>query len=87
MLYEKLNLNGDIYWIGSKVKSKYPFDIKIGEAGISLKEDSYIIKIHLSLTILMLWYNHPNHLKMFMFLESLHQMNLKIGMNILTKTI
>ena len=44
LLYEKLNLNGDIYWLGSKVKSKYPFDIKIGETGISLKEDSYIIK-------------------------------------------
>lgn len=44
LLYEKLNLDGDIYWVGSKVKSKYPFDIIIGETGISLKEDSFIIK-------------------------------------------
>ena len=44
LLFEKLNLDGDIYWLGAKVKSKYPFDIKIGEVGISLKEDSYIIK-------------------------------------------
>jgi len=44
LLYEKLKLDGDIYWLGSKVKSKYPFDIQIGETGISLKEDSYIIK-------------------------------------------
>jgi len=27
----KLNLDGDIYWEGAKVKSRYPFDIKIGE--------------------------------------------------------
>lgn len=44
LLYEKLNLDGEIYWLGSKVKSKYPFDIKIGDTGISLKEDSYILK-------------------------------------------
>lgn len=44
LLYEKLNLDGDIYWLGSSVKSKYPFDIKIGDIGISLKEDSYILK-------------------------------------------
>ena len=44
LLYEKLKLDGDIYWSGSKVKSKYPYDIKINETGISLKEDSYIIK-------------------------------------------
>jgi len=44
LLYEKLKLDGDIYWLGSKVKSKYPYDIKIGETGISLKEDSYILK-------------------------------------------
>ena len=43
-LYEKLNLDGDIYWLGSTVKSVYPFDIKIGEVGISLKEDSFILK-------------------------------------------
>lgn len=43
-LYEKLKLDGDIYWLGSKVNSKYPFDIKINETGISLKENSYIIK-------------------------------------------
>jgi len=44
LLYEKLNLTGDIYWLGAKIKSKYPFDIKIGETGISLKEDSDILK-------------------------------------------
>lgn len=27
LLYEKLNLTGDIYWLGAKVKSKYQFDI------------------------------------------------------------
>jgi len=44
LLFEKLNLDGDIYWLGAKVNSKYPFDIQIGETGISLKEDSYILK-------------------------------------------
>ncbi len=44
LLYEKLKLEGEIYWLGSNVHSKYPFDIKIGETGISLKEDSYILK-------------------------------------------
>lgn len=44
MLYEKLELEGEIYWLGATVHSKYPFDIKIGETGISLKEDSYILK-------------------------------------------
>ena len=44
LLFEKLNLDGEIYWLGGNVKSKYPFDIKIGETGISLKEDSYILK-------------------------------------------
>ncbi|MBS1950785.1 MAG: hypothetical protein JST37_07240 [Bacteroidetes bacterium] len=44
LLYEKLKLDGDIYWLGATVHSKYPFDIKIGETGISLKEDSYILK-------------------------------------------
>jgi hypothetical protein len=44
LLFEKLNLDGDIYWEGAKVKSRYPFDIKIGGTGVSLKEDSYIIK-------------------------------------------
>lgn len=44
LLYEKLKLEGDIYWLGAKVKSEYPLDIKIGETGISLKEDSHIIK-------------------------------------------
>lgn len=44
MLYEKLKLDGEIYWLGAKVNSTYPFDIKIGEVGISLKEDSYILK-------------------------------------------
>jgi hypothetical protein len=44
MLYEKLKLEGEILWLGSEVKSKYPYDIKIGDVGISLKEDSYILK-------------------------------------------
>lgn len=44
LLYDKLKLDGDIIWTGAKVKSKYPFDIKIGETGISLKEDSFILK-------------------------------------------
>lgn len=44
LLYEKLKLEGDIYWLGATVHSKYPFDIKIGETGVSLKEDSYILK-------------------------------------------
>ncbi len=43
LLFEKLKLDGDIVWLGAKVKSKYPFDIKIGETGISLKEDSQIL--------------------------------------------
>lgn len=43
-LFDKLNLDGEIYWLGSNVNSKYPFDIKIGVNGISLKEDSYILK-------------------------------------------
>lgn len=34
LLYEKLKLDGDIYWLGSKVNSKYPYDIKINEACI-----------------------------------------------------
>ena len=33
LLYEKLNLDGDIFWLGSKVNSKYPYDIKISETG------------------------------------------------------
>lgn len=44
LFFTKLNLEGDIYWLGAKVKSKYPFDIKIGETGISLKENSFILK-------------------------------------------
>lgn len=44
LLFEKLKLEGEIYWLGSSVHSKYPFDIKIGDTGISLKEDSYILK-------------------------------------------
>lgn len=44
LLYEKLKLDGDIYWLGSKVNSKYPYDIKINETGISLKENSHILK-------------------------------------------
>ncbi len=44
LLYEKLKLDGDIYWLGANVNSIYPFDIKIGETGISLKEDSHILK-------------------------------------------
>lgn len=44
LLYDKLRLEGDIYWLGSSVHSKYPFDIKIGKTGISLKEDSFILK-------------------------------------------
>ena len=34
LLYDKLKLDGDISWLGAKVKSKYPFDIQIGIAGI-----------------------------------------------------
>lgn len=44
LIYEKLNLDGDIIWLGAKVKSEYPFDIMIGDIGIALKEDSYILK-------------------------------------------
>jgi len=44
LIYKKLDIKGDIYWLGSKVNLKYPYDIKIGETGISLKEDSYILK-------------------------------------------
>ncbi len=44
MLYEKLKLDGEIFWLGANVNSKYPFDIKIGEVGISLKEESFILK-------------------------------------------
>ena len=44
LLFENLKLDGAIYWLGSSVHSTYPFDIKIGETGISLKEDSYILK-------------------------------------------
>lgn len=44
LFYDTLKLDGDIYWLGANVNSKYPFDIKIGETGISLKEDSYILK-------------------------------------------
>ncbi|MCI0450715.1 MAG: hypothetical protein L0Y79_13215 [Chlorobi bacterium] len=44
ILYEKLKLDGDIVWSGAQVKSKYPFDIKIGNTGISLKEASFILK-------------------------------------------
>ena len=44
LFFTKLNLEGDIYWLGAKGKSKYPFDIKIGETGISLKENSFILK-------------------------------------------
>lgn len=44
LIYEKLKLDGDIIWLGAKVKSEYPFDITIGDIGISLKEDSNILK-------------------------------------------
>lgn len=44
LLFEKLKLDGEILWLGSKVHLKYPFDIKIGDAGISLKENSRILK-------------------------------------------
>ena len=44
LLFEKFNLDGNIYWLSSSVNFKYPFDIKIGDTGISLKEDSYILK-------------------------------------------
>jgi len=30
LLYEQLNLDGDIYWLGSKVNSKYPYNIRVG---------------------------------------------------------
>lgn len=33
-----------LFWVGSTNRGKYPFDIMIGEIGISLKEKSYIIK-------------------------------------------
>lgn len=39
-----MNYAGDINWIGADVNSKYPYDIKIGNNGISLKEHSYILK-------------------------------------------
>lgn len=44
LLYDTLRVDGDIYWLGANVNSKYPFDIKIGETGISLKEESFILK-------------------------------------------
>lgn len=44
LLFEKVKLDGDILWLGSKVHLKYPFDIKIGNVGISLKENSLILK-------------------------------------------
>jgi site-specific DNA-methyltransferase (adenine-specific) len=44
LISQKLDLNGEILWVGSKVKETYPFDMKIGSVGISLKEESYIIK-------------------------------------------
>lgn len=44
LIYEKLKLGGDIIWLGAKVKSEYPFDIMIGDIGISLKENSNILK-------------------------------------------
>jgi hypothetical protein len=44
LIYQKLKLDGNIVWLGAKVHSKYPFDMKIGEIGISLKEDSHILK-------------------------------------------
>lgn len=34
LLCEKLNLDGDIYWLGAKVNSKYQFYIQIGETSI-----------------------------------------------------
>lgn len=44
LIFAKLKFEGDISWVGSKVKSKYPFDIMIGDKGITLKEDSFILK-------------------------------------------
>ncbi len=44
LVFDKLKFEGDISWVGSKVKSKYPFDIMIGDKGIALKEDSFILK-------------------------------------------
>lgn len=44
LIYDKLSFEGDISWVGSKVKSQYPFDIMIGDKGIALKEDSFILK-------------------------------------------
>ncbi len=34
LLYEKIKFEGDIIWVGSKVKSTYPFDIMIDNTGI-----------------------------------------------------
>lgn len=41
---ESKGLNGPIRWTGSAVKFAYPFDIIIGDYGVSLKEHSYILK-------------------------------------------
>lgn len=41
---KSMSYDGDINWIGAEVNSKYPYDIKIGNNGISLKEHSYILK-------------------------------------------
>lgn len=43
-LYDKLNLKGEIKWIGSEVKNEIPADISVDEIGISLKENSHILK-------------------------------------------
>lgn len=39
-----IRLNGDIVWMGADVNYQYPFDLMIGDFGISLKEHSYILK-------------------------------------------
>lgn len=44
LLFEKVKLDGDIFWLSSKVHLEYPFDIKIGNVDISLKENSLILK-------------------------------------------
>jgi hypothetical protein len=43
-IYNKLKPRDKIYWTGGNTGLNYPFDIVIGTAGFSLKEDSYILK-------------------------------------------
>ena len=43
-ILNRKQLKGNVVWMGAQVKNEYPYDISIGDYGVSLKEESYILK-------------------------------------------